>query len=63
MTLTMDANFKLKQQNQGIEDVMLGDGMAYFVKDKPFCEFIAGVKDVSEVSKLRWENKESTKEI
>ncbi|KAI0054927.1 hypothetical protein BV25DRAFT_1922257 [Artomyces pyxidatus] len=47
--LAIDANFKLKLKNRGLDDVQLAPGWAYFVDEKPYQEHIAQYKDQVEM--------------
>ncbi|KAI0067061.1 hypothetical protein BV25DRAFT_1912397 [Artomyces pyxidatus] len=46
---SMDANFKLKLKNRGLDDVELAPGWAYFVPKKPYQEHIDKHKDEVEM--------------
>ena len=37
----LDANFRLKCKERSLSDPSLLDGLAYFVKEKPYKEYIA----------------------
>lgn len=51
LILAMDANFRLRSKMRGIasNDTVLNSGMAYFVANKPYAEFIANYVDEEEV--------------
>ncbi|KAI0062049.1 hypothetical protein BV25DRAFT_1870510 [Artomyces pyxidatus] len=46
---SMDANFKLKLKNRGLDDVELAPGWAYFVPNKPYQEHVDKHKDEVEM--------------
>ena len=50
--IMMDANFHLRLKTKNIKnDVALGDGQSYFVKDNPYKEHLKSVSKEKEVRK------------
>ncbi|KAI0057483.1 hypothetical protein BV25DRAFT_1812316 [Artomyces pyxidatus] len=49
MMFSMDANFKLKLKNRGLDDVQLAPGWAYFVPPEPYKEHLDKHKDEVEM--------------
>lgn len=51
LILAMDTNFRLRSKLRGIgtTDTTLNSGMAYFVDNKPYTEFIKDYVDEEEV--------------
>ncbi|KAM6501762.1 hypothetical protein JOM56_001739 [Amanita muscaria] len=54
--LAVDANFKLKQKNRGIQDPELYPGWAYFVNEGPYQDFINNYIDQPEISTCQSEH-------
>ncbi|KAM6497786.1 hypothetical protein JOM56_005734 [Amanita muscaria] len=54
--LAIDANFKLKQKNRGINDPELSPGWAYFVEEGPYQDFIKDYVDQSEINTCQSEH-------
>lgn len=50
--LSLDANFRLKCKDRGINDVRLGDGYAYLVKEEQFKTHIAASSHAVEVGRF-----------
>lgn len=46
----MDANFRCRCKDRGLEDVELGSGWSYFVEESKFREHVARAADRKEVS-------------
>jgi hypothetical protein len=49
LALAIDANFRLKRKEQGIQDKSLSDGLAYVVQSDTYNKFLTGVPDFNEV--------------
>ncbi len=45
----MDANFRLKRKERGIQDKSLSDGLAYLVQNETYVNFLKAVPDYNEV--------------
>jgi hypothetical protein len=53
----LDGNFKLKLKERGIKDVDVGSGLAYFVKDDMYTEYLHIMPEQADVSALvLWPN-------
>lgn len=49
LSLAIDANFRLKRKERGIQDKSLSDGLAYVVQADPYTNFLDAVSDFNEV--------------
>ncbi len=49
LTLAVDANFRLKRKERGIQDKSLSDGLAYIVQNDTYSKFLNAVPDFNEV--------------
>jgi hypothetical protein len=49
LTLSLDANFRLKCKERGIKDVSLGSGYSYMVEDERFKSHLATSSHAVEV--------------
>ncbi len=49
LALAIDANFRLKQKERGIQDKSLSDGLAYIVQSDTYTNFLEAVPDYNEV--------------
>jgi hypothetical protein len=47
--LAVDANFRLKRKERGIQDKSLSDGLAYVVQNETYANFLDAVPDYNEV--------------
>ena len=50
LSLSLDANFRLKLKDQGIKDTHLGKGRAYYVDEDGFEEHLYNINPATEVS-------------
>ena len=50
LTLAIDANFRLKRKERGIQDKSLSDGLAFIVQSDSYSKFLNAVPDLNEVS-------------
>lgn len=49
LALAVDANFRLKCKERGIQDKSLSDGLAYVVQNNTYTKFLSAVPDYNEV--------------
>lgn len=49
LTLAVDANFRLKRKERGIQDKSLSDDLAYIVQSDSYSKFLSAVPDFNEV--------------
>ncbi len=47
--MAIDANFRLKRKERGIQDKSLSDGLAYIVQGDSYSKFLNAVPDFNEV--------------
>lgn len=50
--LMLDANFRLKLKERNLNDPALGDGLAYFVEERPYLAHVEAAGEQTEVGQF-----------